>query len=1196
MGGADQDGPLLDAMDAPEAGVSTLAGEVPLDLTAAGSFPVAEWDRYTFIGLLGRGGMGEVYEARDRRLGRSVALKFIRGADPDRVMRLLQEARAQARIDHPGVCRVYEVGEVSGRPYIAMQRIDGQRLDLAAPAMSLPQKVQVVKDVAEALHEAHRLGVIHRDLKPSNILVRRGEDGRWLPVLMDFGLAYEVQQGHGLTETGALVGTPSYMAPEQARGDVRSIDRRSDVYSLGATLYELLTGVVPFTDATAVGTLAKVLHEEPLPPRTHVPRLPGDLQTVVLKCLSKEPEHRYASARALAEDLGRYIDGEPILGRRPGLLSRLRRRARKHRALVTVSALSLLSILLLAAYGVRSGWEARRTREQSEARARLAEQLGQQVKEVEWFLRVAATLPLHDTSAEQQQARERMARIAAWPHEAGGQGEALVHYALGRGHLAMLDPEAAHAELMKARELGLDTPELHYALGRVLGELYHRALESARRSGGPEWVAARQRELEGQYLVPALQALERSRGSSLESPHFLEGLIAFYRRDHETASRAAARAAGEAGWMYEARRLAGDVAYARAMEALDGGGYDAARTGLQEAGALYAEAAEVGRSDARTYEALAGVGLQLAEVDQRQGRSRRESLERALEASERALKVAPWRASGHTRRAHVLMGWYRLMKYQGGGLDPKPILAEWIATAARAVALDPRDAPAHDTLGYAHFMRGLQEARDGADPMPAWEEASTGLRRALALEPHYPWALNDLAMVYRWKGRYQEEHGQDPGAAYAEAERHFQHAASVDPKYLFAWSNLGDLYVDMAAWRLSRGLSPEAEVQKALQAGEQALGLDGQFYWALNQVALAELTQARFLFDSGGDARPAVARAFQHLERAGGINAAFGRTPLYRAMGHHLIALQMLRDAGSQGALAKEGRKATAKASARVGAALAEPSVREEATPRKALAEASVEAEAARKALAEASVEAEAARKALAEASVEAEAARKVLAEASVEAEAARRALAEASVEMEVEAARRALAEASVEMKAARRALAEASARDSGCVDCRVVGARLELAEAEVAQRLGRPALPWLQRALTEARRAVSLYPYLDAHQALARVCWKLAEAQPASAASASAAVDEGLAQVAHASRLHPQHAQSYALQGGLLLTRARGEHGARAEETRRQAQAALARALELNPLLRHEYAQPLREVRVPRPGEEPASTAQRPE
>ncbi|MCU0687646.1 MAG: serine/threonine protein kinase, partial [Polyangiaceae bacterium] len=319
---------------------------------------VSQWDRYEVGSLLGRGGMGEVYEARDRRLGRAVALKFIRGADPDRVMRFLQEARAQARIDHPSVCKVYEVGEIGGKAYIAMQLVRGQRLDEAAAEMPLPAKVQALREVAEAVHEAHRLGVVHRDLKPSNVMLSRADDGHVLPIVMDFGLAYEIEQGHGLTVMGALLGTPAYMAPEQARGEVRNVDQRSDVYSLGATLYELLAGVAPFTGASTASTLFQVLHEEPPPLRARAPQLPADLETITLKCLSKEPARRYPSARALADDLGRYLDGEPILGRRPGLLERLGRRAKKNRALTAVATISLSLTLSLGAFGLRSRLEA----------------------------------------------------------------------------------------------------------------------------------------------------------------------------------------------------------------------------------------------------------------------------------------------------------------------------------------------------------------------------------------------------------------------------------------------------------------------------------------------------------------------------------------------------------------------------------------------------------------------------------------------------------------------------------------------------------------------------------------------------------------------------------------------------------------------------------------------------------------------
>ncbi|HNN96488.1 MAG TPA: serine/threonine-protein kinase, partial [Pseudomonadota bacterium] len=272
-------------------------------------YPVVRWDRYEFQKKLGQGGMGAVYKARDRRLGRDVALKFIRGGDPNMVMRFLQEARAQARIDHPHVCKVYEVGEVEGKAYIAMQYVDGHSLNRAAKDLSLTEKVLLMRQVAEAMHEAHRLGIIHRDLKPDNIMVERLTDGTLSPVVMDFGLARESGDNRGLTESGAVMGTPAYMAPEQARGDVRTLDRRADVYSLGATLYDLVAGSPPFDAESIVDVLMQVMNEDAVPLRNRLPSVPSDLETIVMKCLRKEPGARYDSAKALADDLQRYIDG-----------------------------------------------------------------------------------------------------------------------------------------------------------------------------------------------------------------------------------------------------------------------------------------------------------------------------------------------------------------------------------------------------------------------------------------------------------------------------------------------------------------------------------------------------------------------------------------------------------------------------------------------------------------------------------------------------------------------------------------------------------------------------------------------------------------------------------------------------------------------------------------------------------------------
>ena len=205
--------------------------------------------------------MGRVYLAYDPVLRRNVALKFVRGDDPELVHRFVSEAQAQARVEHERVCKVYEVGEVQGQPFIAMQYVEGRSLLDLIRELSLEQKVMVMQQVTEGVHAAHRAGLIHRDIKPTNILVERGEDGRWKPYVMDFGLARDWQRE--ATVTGTVLGTPHYMAPEQARGEVSQLDRRADVYSLGATLYVMLTGKTPIPGTNALEVLTNLATLEP---------------------------------------------------------------------------------------------------------------------------------------------------------------------------------------------------------------------------------------------------------------------------------------------------------------------------------------------------------------------------------------------------------------------------------------------------------------------------------------------------------------------------------------------------------------------------------------------------------------------------------------------------------------------------------------------------------------------------------------------------------------------------------------------------------------------------------------------------------------------------------------------------------------------------------------------------------------------
>ncbi|HWU86338.1 MAG TPA: protein kinase [Kofleriaceae bacterium] len=815
--------------------------------------------------------MGEVYKARDRRLGRTIAIKFLLGADPNLTIRFLREARAQARIDHPSVCHVYEVGEVEGRVYIALQLVAGEPLHKAAAHMSLDEKIAVLRDVAAAIHEAHRLGIVHRDLKPANVMVERTEDGRWFPVVMDFGLAREVTVEAGITESGALLGTPGYMSPEQARGDVRAVDRRSDVYSLGATLYELLTGRMPFPGSTLATTLAQVIHDDPPAPRSLVPSVPIDLETIALKCLAKDPTQRYESARALAEDLGRYLDGEPILGRRLSRWQRLRLRARRHRALVVLGAWSLAIILAVGAFGVRAWIHSIAERERTAESTHLAERLGREVTAIESSLREAYLWPLHDTRPDRQHVRERMKDIAATDHDLGAFGDAVIHEALGRGHLALHEWREAADELGRAKAGGRQSPELHAALGRALGELYRRGLEEARRSQDKEWAARRQQELARQYLTPALAEIEQIRTSgwrAAEDAGLLDARVALYRREFDAAEKQAFAIAERSPGLSEARKIAADAAYGAAIEAIDRGDYDTARPLIERATTLYAEASEVVRSDASVYEAAAQAWLQRAEVDFHQGRLPRESLERALDIIDhRALSADPDDAGAYTTKSYVLLRWYRTPALSSQG-DQRPLLDRIARAAARAVEIDPRDAHAWTSLGYAHVTRGRYEYYYGGHGVPWINGALQELGQALTIRPDDVQAISGTGEAHRGLGAVLEKTGRDPMPEYQAALRSYERAAAIDARDLLSCVNQIELHVTIAEYTDAIGIDPRPAIGDARRAGERCLKINPKYHSTLDNLAQAQLALAHYLVETGGDPTAELRQARDYLDLA----------------------------------------------------------------------------------------------------------------------------------------------------------------------------------------------------------------------------------------------------------------------------------------------------------------------------------------
>jgi serine/threonine-protein kinase len=396
--------------------------------------PPGKFGRYTLIRELGRGGGGRVYLARDPELGREIAIKILdRGvaAQPERFRR---EMGILAALRHPNIVTIFDAGTEDGRPYYAMEYAGGK--SLAEAKLPLADGVRILEQVALACHAAHEKGIVHRDLKPANVLLADR------PLVADFGIA-KTADGE-LTATGETLGTPSYMSPEQAAG--RDVDARSDVFSMGTMLYEMMTGRKPFTGANVYDIAAQVATSDPTPPRTIDPQLPRDLEIVALKAMAKRPERRYAGARAFADDLRAWQEGRPIAARPPSLQERAASKIRRHPRLSAAAAIVVALVAVASIFG-SSGWRERRRFEEAQARI-VAEVARIKDWQVNLYKRAREM-----SYTELETAVARLSDVVAAPdlspvlrHQA--------HAAAARAYLHMGRMAEARAELDRAIEAG----------------------------------------------------------------------------------------------------------------------------------------------------------------------------------------------------------------------------------------------------------------------------------------------------------------------------------------------------------------------------------------------------------------------------------------------------------------------------------------------------------------------------------------------------------------------------------------------------------------------------------------------------------------------------------------------------------------------------------------------------------------------
>jgi len=681
------------------------------------------------VGRLGQGGIGEVWKAWDTRLGRWVALK-LPTATPDQegaAERFSREALAAARLTHPNIVSIHRVAEENGRCFIVMQYVEGK--SLRGATLEPRKALEIVRDVALAVHYAHEQGVIHRDLKPGNIVI--GADGR--PFVLDFGLAHLQQAGRVQSREGLVAGTAAYMSPEQARGESGARERATDVYSLGATLYEIVTGHPPFDGASFAETLERVLHREPESPRARNPAVSSDLETVILKAMDKDPRRRYATAKEFADDLDRCLRDVPVAARRSAFSRRMRVGVRQNPWLLWVAA-----GLLLAALGA-TAW---RNVSASNALATAVKERNREIKAAADMARLSidAMLTLRRAGANEGMA-DFLSRI-----------EAAMTTAKAKGYL---------------------TPELE----SLMGQAYRAAMMNDKA------LACQERALAGAPGDPAAlyeqivlkqpeasEALQKAAFGFPDGPEgrTLRGYAALVSGNPEAArqdlEQVVARDPGRVeAWEFLARaslpRL-GDKAPLQEQEA-----------GTLKAEAVLTRALQQDQGYLPFRARRADLRLNLARLLSETGRDPVLAFQGADEDWSRSLRLRP-SVSAYVARAKVrtLQATHRASL----GENPLKGFEEAEADLALAAKIDARDASILVGRGLTLRSRGDYKVSRGESPLKDLEDLETLAATYAKDAPIPPETWLHIALLWTDQALFRGSVGEEPSSDFSRAEEAFE--------------------------------------------------------------------------------------------------------------------------------------------------------------------------------------------------------------------------------------------------------------------------------------------------------------------------------------------------------------------------------------------------------------------------------------
>jgi len=767
--------------------------------------------RYEIIRILGRGGMGIVYLAYDRLLKREVAVKVIQDPDEKERRKFLREASAQARVSHENVCRVYDAGELNGQLFISMQYIPGRNLKLATDGLPLADKIRLIIQIAEGMSAAHRMGLVHRDIKPGNIMVEQTDDGLQARIV-DFGLVRELTDA-AQSQAGEIAGTPYYMAPEQVQSNTELIDWRTDVYALGITLFEILTGNHFFTGPTPITVMMKILNEEPRIPREAARNVPPDLQAIILKCIAKQPRDRYPSMRELADDLRRYLAGRPVLARPVPAPIRVFRWVRRNQVLTAVIAAGLILAGSLGVLWLSSVIQARE-------QAILARRFGEQVSSIERIHEISMMMPLHDIGHEKELIRQRMNWLRDEMARLGSIADGPGHYALGRGSMALAEWETARRHFETALRVNPADTASHFNLGLTLGMLYHLGRTEILHTLDTSLQEERLRKWRQEMGESALHHIRRGIASSGSTAEYGEALIALYEADYKQAIRLA-----DIAWQKNPAHYQAGVIFARgyldrAAEKLRTGDLDGAESDFESAGQVLVRLQDSARSSPVIRLLEAGRRMACISLAFKRGRLAGDLLPWAMEAVAELHQCDAEDVQAFYLEATLLS--QAAAEADRQGKDPVPQLNTALAKMQQAIALKPEKAEYRYLAAKVWYDISYALLARGDINREAIGHSRELIQRALQLRPNFAQALNLQGMICRQQAFVAMLEGADQRPALREGLAALEQAHRLEPGYYEPCLNMAVILNDLTFYELNYGSDPRESARQALEWCDRA--------------------------------------------------------------------------------------------------------------------------------------------------------------------------------------------------------------------------------------------------------------------------------------------------------------------------------------------------------------------------------------